>query len=674
MAYTGRMAQMVWGSTPAAPTATPAPATPSGAAVTAGTSDLFQFGLPTGYTQKDLGDGRYEMFDTAGNSAGYGYKGVRDAIGELSYKNANAKTTNANGVWTNPYLQVAKSIWADVNGQEIDPSGYSQSADENGYGAFSLFSKKDADGNDVETKWVRQTEKMVNQEFSSEDEIKKQLEKYKQVGNYNGVMGDWEALGQVLEGNVAPNPQEWGNLPTDQKEQVIKGEGILYGSTPVFSKDGQLLGYRTDLTPNEAKDFNNGTDKAVQKDFGTFITHGGKSHSWNNANWRELSDPTAWQTNAVVGDGGTAFIPKGNEDKLSWTNKDSYAHQDHKMSGFMKVMADITKVADPLGYQIQGGDKFYEQAGKEGLFAALYDKWDPIVSKIDPIHKVIDKPISKALGFDTPKEAFTTIAPIVVAIAAAILTAGAASAAAGAAGGAGSGAAAGGAAATGAATTGAAAGAAGGAAAGAGSGMALAANILNGVNIANSVSKGDFGSALMQLATMGAGTAVGQSFLSSIGDIASDAATAVGIGQGAQGTVASMAKGFFAGDLGAMTGGVISFNPTIDKIIGASVRNAVKSAVVAGVTGAELDHVFATALASGVASLVGGAVGAGTQSATGSNVAGTIAGTVAGNLTGTAIRDATADTPDPVTRPTVTKPTTTLSNKFTAPVAKMIWS
>lgn len=178
----------------------------------------------------------------------------------------------------------------------------------------------------------------------------------------------------------------------------------------------------------------------------------------------------------------------------------------------------------------------------------------------------------------------------------------------------------------------------------------------------------------MQLATMGAGTAVGQSFLSSIGDIASDAATAVGIGQGAQGTVASMAKGFFAGDLGAMTGGVISFNPTIDKIIGASVRNAVKSAVVAGVTGAELDHVFATALASGVASLVGGAVGSGTQAVTGSNVAGTIAGTVAGNLTGTAIRDATADTPDPVTRPTVTKPTTTLSNRFTAPVAKMIWS
>lgn len=745
----GTVAKMLWGN-PEQPVAAPTPAGP--APVAPITQDLFTFGLPQGFTQKDLGDGRYEMFDASGNSAGYGYKGVRDAIAEIGLNNAKSQTRNTNvdrwfaenpnatpeqiyeaaskygvssdlidqargaykgatdewvkskglaaltgtdafrngGGWENSYLKVAKSIWTDIDGKEIDVSGLQRELvfyDSSPQDTFFKPAPTDAFGNQIgerEQVYAKQVEKMVNQDYDSLAGLNNDLsglvaskQKY-----FGGAMGDWEALGQVLNGAAYAEQNSLGSLPTNNRDETISGTGILYGSTPVFSKDGQLLGYRTDLTPNEEKEWSNGgPDKTVNKDFGTFITHSGKSHSWNNANWRELSDPTAWQTNAVVGEGGTAFIPKGNEDKLSWTNKDSYQHQDHKMSGFMKVMADITKVADPLGYQIQGGDKFYEQAGKEGLFAALYDKWDPIVSKIDPIHKVIDKPISKALGFDTPKEAFTTIAPIVVAIAAAILTAGAASAAAGAAGGAGSGAAAGGAAATGAATTGAAAGAAGGAAAGAGSGMALAANILNGVNIANSVSKGDFGSALMQLATMGAGTAVGQSFLSSIGDIASDAATAVGIGQGAQGTVASMVKGFFAGDLGAMTGGVISFNPTIDKIIGASVRNAVKSAVVAGVTGAELDHVFATALASGVASLVGGAVGAGTQNVTGSGMLGTVAGTVAGNVAGSAIKDATTEAPGAVQKPTVNKPAAQTPAPAaqsqlngTGRVARMIWS
>src|SRR5574343_284696 len=110
----GTVAKMIWGNpapvTPTAPVsvATPPATTPNAATVTTGTSDLFTFGLPTGYTQKDLGDGRYEMFDPTGKSAGYGYKGVMDAYNEIGWNNASAKTTQSNGSWVNPYLTTAK--------------------------------------------------------------------------------------------------------------------------------------------------------------------------------------------------------------------------------------------------------------------------------------------------------------------------------------------------------------------------------------------------------------------------------------------------------------------------------------------------------------------------------------------------------------------------------------
>lgn len=537
----GSVAKMVWGSnTPTAQQPVAVAPTPNAAAVTAGTSDLFTFGLPTGYTQKDLGDGRYEMFDTSGNSAGYGYKGVRDAIGELSYKNANAKTTNANGVWTNPYLQVAKSIWTDLEGKEMDVSGLQREQAPNVYGLQDAFFKPaptDGYGNPIgerEQVYARQSEKMVNQEFSSEDEIKKQLEKYKTVGNYNGIMGDWEALGQVLEGNVAPNPQEWGNLPTDQKEQVIKGTGLLYGSTPVFSKDGQLIGYRTDLTPNDAKDWSNGTDKAVQKDFGTFLTHGGKSHSWNNANWREMVEPEKWKELALIGESGLAFIPKDAVDKIpGWVNKDSYSHKDLPNGSTGQVLATVAAVVATV---FTAGAAAPALAAAAGMFVG---------NKVD--------------GYDT-KTSLTNAA-------------------------------------------------------------------VAGV-------------------TSYAGSAV---------SAAASGATSSVIGP-------ELANTVVAGKL------------TVGKLVDNAIARAAVSAASAGLQGKEFNDAIAAGATSAIASLVGSTVGAGTQQATGSGMLGTVAGTVAGNLTGTAIRDATADTPDPVTRPTVTKPTTTLSNRFTAPVAKMIWS
>jgi hypothetical protein len=415
---------MVWGQpapiiTPPATTTPSTPSTPTPLQPGLLTPETLGFSttLPTGYRQQDLGDGRYEVFNANNESMGYTYKGVRDAIGDISYRNAQSRTTNADGVWTNPLLQVSRTVWQDVNGQEVDISGLSRVQAWGENGAQDQFYRTNDNGENEQVV-VNQADRMENQRFNSQEDIDRALERYRNVGNYNGVMGDWEALGQVLEGNVAPNPQEWGNLPTDNREQTIRGTGMLYGSTAVFDNNGRIIGYRTDLTPNnEARDFSNGTDTVNQEEFGTFIRHDGRSHDWNNANWRELSDPNAWRTNAVVGEGGNAFIPVENLDNLSWTNRDSYRHQDTRANwGFSDIMGDIARYTDPIFYNSIGGEDFYDTAGQEGIYAAVFDRLDPILDKIDPGHNATQNAITNAIGADSQRDAFQRIAPIMVAI------------------------------------------------------------------------------------------------------------------------------------------------------------------------------------------------------------------------------------------------------------------
>jgi hypothetical protein len=665
--------------------------------------------------QVDNGDGTYNIMQ-GDQSLGVGYKGVADAIGEIGYKNANLTyevpgteetvtpgydlgdgqwhpetVTPASGVrWANPLLTTARNEWIpgmnESGGESVtryDPTYY--------------LSKED-----LEADLRRQTA---------------------YTPSASGILGDWEALGQVLGGKLVGDSakfhlnepdvkqnleklgygdlnlisyQDEGGTANSKADEAIKGTDALYGSTPVFGKgeDGkyELIGYRTDIAPGGAasadEDFQHTESSAVK-------THESKKLQYVSAVWREMADTAWWQSNTVIGEDGTTFIPKEVvKDIAGWVNKDTYEYQETGYSRFTERMGKLLKATDPITYKAQGGDKFYEQAAKEGIYAASFDKWDPIISKIDPLHKIIDKPVSKALGFDSPKEAFSTIAPIVVAIVAAYFTAGAATAAAAPAAGGGLAAGAG---ATGAGlTAGTGAGLTAGAGAtgagltlGTGSGITLAAGAgvgsslaasgaaaltagqivgygLNGLNVANSVAQGNYASALTTLLSAGVSSGAFDAAFSSVGSGISDLAQSAGMSSELTTAVSDAAKGFFKGDLSAMTGGVIDLGKSANMVIGSAVKNAVTKAALAGASGADLEQVMQTALLAGISSLVGGTVATGTNN----SLAGTVAGSVTGGLLNQATRpDAPSPTPSaPVADP---KPTTTPTP--THSIARMAW-
>lgn len=369
------IAKQTWGAsgapeTNAAITPTDTAVKPTAGMLSGGDEGLFTFGMPTGYTQKDLGDGRYEMFDASGNSAGYGYKGVRDAYNEIGWNNAAAKTTQSDGAWVNPYLTTAKMLWGepttDWQGNAIEE--YVDYDHRTRYLTDSDLKKGEGEytSDQLQALGFNGKYRIDNNRYNSKEEVDAALRGLldSKEKNFNGTMGEWEALGQVLQGEAFADAQNWGNLPTNQKEEVIKGASALFGSTPVFGKDGGLLGYRTDITPNEAKDFSNGkADNVNQEEYGTFIKHDGRNHSWSNANWRELNDPEWWKNNTVVGENGKVFVPKESVDSISgWTNKDSYQHQENDegrgLFGTIWNEFDVTqdllyamdpKVADDVG-------------------------------------------------------------------------------------------------------------------------------------------------------------------------------------------------------------------------------------------------------------------------------------------------------------------------------------
>lgn len=304
------------------PTTTAKPSASSG--ILSQTADSpYVFGLPTGYTQKDTGDGRYEMFDPTGQSAGYGYKGVQDAIEEIGYNNAAKNSYEKDGKYYNPLFSAARSVWQDASGNEVNSAP-------NGEGG--TMSPEYAEG---------YTQNTLNEHtgYNSQDELNNALRgyvDYKPQGG--GIIGDWETLGQVLGGAVKPEVKTEGYMTNSGVGEDIKGANALYGSTPVFSKeeDGKysLLGYRTDLTPGQAYDGGDTqwTDSSVT------AKHNGDKLKWNSNVWRELNNPEEWGKAAVVGQDGTAFIPKEAVDAVpGWQNKDSYDYQQIKKGLVQRV-------------------------------------------------------------------------------------------------------------------------------------------------------------------------------------------------------------------------------------------------------------------------------------------------------------------------------------------------
>ena len=244
--------------------------------------------------------------------------------------------------------------------------------------------------------------------------------------------------------------------------------------------------------------------------------------------------------------------------------------------------------------------------------------------------------VTKILGKDSQKETFNTVAPIVLSLVSAGLTAGAGEAIA----------------AGGALTT-----------------SQVVGYGLAAANAANAASNGNWLAALTTVLGAGVSSGAFNAALDTIGAGASEMAASLGISQEAQNAASAAIKGFVKGDLNAMTSGAIKLEGAANMVVGTAVRNAVKNAALAGITGAELEDVMKTAIISGISSLVGGTVGA----ATGSNEA----GAAAGALTGVGIKNATRPDAQPAqttTTPAATSTTSTGSSYAPGRLARMTWS
>lgn len=602
----GSVGQFIWGQ--AAPVATPAPV-PGVAPVTidpaapvdslTGSGGMvIEAGLRDWMTQRDLGDGKYEILGSGGESYGVGYKDVRSAIRDYGITNADRQTVQGeDGQYTNKFLMApVRDSWQDANGVEYNPDELAkwqnnqqvklmQSSQEwgSGYGQYtpSIYDDQDMSGfaqvpvqlnemgqpeygNGATVKSGLLNHQVIDPlKYKTKEEAKAAL--YGVIGPdyFGGVMGDWEALGQVIQGHDIPAPNNWGELPTNGLYEGVSGENTLYGSKPVFGKDEKgaytLLGYQMDVSPNEASNFNNGADSIVNTEDGTYATHNGKSHNWNNATWRELVDADGWKKNATIGKDGKIFVDKNNVAHLpGWINKESYAHKD-TYTGMNPVVETVLNVVGyffaygvPIGSLLSGANDLNEGQGK-------------------------------AAG-----QSFTRAA-ISYAMSGGGYESGGTS------------------------------------------------------SLGNGISQGG-GEGIKQGAGQGIQGGLGQGI--STGTTANAAAAAAATEAGLSATTqtvnaikeaATKFNSLTLSDFGMTTG-----SKAIDTAIASSVKSALKTAVQNGVTGKDLDDTAKAAITSALASLIGSGAAIGAKEVTGSNLAASAAGTAASMGTGMLAKNAMA--------------------------------
>lgn len=180
------------------------------------------------------------------------------------------------------------------------------------------------------------------------------------VRNYGagtgGLLSDWEALGQMLNGGSVAARQQWGNLPINNKTETISGLNTLFGSTPLIGGN-KVLGYKIDLGPGTNSYADYGDDIVQSNPFGYAHTHEGKSHSYASSLGRELKDVSQLSGLGKVLDSGYNFYtPTSNVEKLpGWTNTESYARQKHP----------------------------------QGLLGEVFNFLDPLIDSIDPLHNEV---------------------------------------------------------------------------------------------------------------------------------------------------------------------------------------------------------------------------------------------------------------------------------------------
>ena len=408
------------------------------------------------YQEGDINnnDGTYSIMRN-GQNLGTGYKTLQETISDLYKKNYN----------------ISPSIWT-TSGEKP-------------------FLSTDAEGNPVygEAPQTSHTGYSFNN-TNYDTEQAAQAARDAAAGSYGtgNTLRDWETLGQLLNyGKITGDFSTPHALGGNQIADPISGLNTLYGSKPIIY-DGKLLGYNQEGKLDPITDsWNDLTTKTSGNFFKKKTTT-----TWDQGNvglGRSYANPSWLSSNATVNPNGT-FTITGDKaaENPGWTNADYFNREAGSqtsskfLGGLNRLAENVAKWTDPGFYKaMQGGtDKsLWNDLTNEGLFSAVFNKLDPVLDKLDPLHNTGQDAIGSLIGSDSQKQTFNQVAPIVLAALTYGLGSSAAPAAAAGEGAAGIG-----------------AGAAAGSAA-TGTTLNTLGQILQGVQAAQSASTGDFGGALM---------------------------------------------------------------------------------------------------------------------------------------------------------------------------------
>ncbi len=339
----------------------------------------------------DLGGGKYTMMEN-GQNIGTGYKSLQDTIRDY------VKPVSTTRQVINPaYIEGGWDNRAEV--YTPPTTGIDQYLSEAGY----TLSGKD----------------FYNDQELAQAAIPQFLQG-KLTGN---TLRDWETLGQLLNtGMITGDFSTPHAIGGSNADELIKGLDTLYGSRPVIY-DGKLIGYNQqgDLEPIQDQ-WNN---QSVWSTGGGFLGRNKTYHSYDVgalAEGRQYQDQDWWAQNARMNPNGTFNMTEDvAKDSPGWANVDRFqrvagldVNKSGYLSGLNDFMGEFNKITDPLLYETLGGKDWYDSLTDQGIYSTVFDRLDPVLDDLDPGHDPTQNAIRDTLGVDTQKQAFNTIAPLVV--------------------------------------------------------------------------------------------------------------------------------------------------------------------------------------------------------------------------------------------------------------------
>lgn len=236
----------------------------------------------------------------------------------------------------------------------------------------------------------------------------------------NNSMKDWETLGQVLNygttnGDYTTPHSVGGNNIADP----IKGLNTLYGSKAIIS-DGKIVGYSQGQGSPEVNQWN---QQQQWSEGGGWFKKPKQHFQWDVGGYalaRNYKDQNWWLNNARSTEGDNMFIKSDDvANSPGWTNSDIFQRDaGHTTSGggfgLGALSGNIMKYFAPIDYYVHGGQSYFDSVDQQGLYGAVFDKLDPFLDSVDPLHNEGQNLLGSVTGQDSQKKNFETIAPAIV--------------------------------------------------------------------------------------------------------------------------------------------------------------------------------------------------------------------------------------------------------------------